>query len=394
MTDGKLIRLLVKDSPLDLNYGEIVEHRRTLDLRAGVLRRVTEWRRRVAARCASPAPAGLAGPPVDRRHPVPGRGHRRPRRPTWPCSPDLLANEATPPATATRARRRRSPSPCSASWRSADGRRPRAPDQAQPAARRRRHGPRARGPRHQHRGHRGQRRPGPVHPGRADPAGRRPEADQVHRLRLVVAALGARRCATRSRPRWPPPSWPAGTAWSVSSASCWTSTGTRRRRDRRRRRAAAGRAGRHVPRPAGRPARRAPADPGEGADRPGYDGHTFWDTETYVLPVLTYTAPHAVRTRCAGGTRSSTWPGTGRRCWASAGRRSRGGPSAVRSALACGDGGLPHQRRHRRRRRPLLQRHPGRRLRPRLRGRLLIETARLWASLGTSTSSTASASTA
>jgi alpha,alpha-trehalose phosphorylase len=27
----------------------------------------------------------------------------------------------------------------------------------------------------------------------------------------------------------------------------------------------------------------------------GYDGHTFWDTEAYVLPVLTYTAPHAVR---------------------------------------------------------------------------------------------------
>ncbi len=27
----------------------------------------------------------------------------------------------------------------------------------------------------------------------------------------------------------------------------------------------------------------------------GYDGHTFWDTETFVLPVLTYTAPHAAR---------------------------------------------------------------------------------------------------
>jgi alpha,alpha-trehalose phosphorylase len=26
----------------------------------------------------------------------------------------------------------------------------------------------------------------------------------------------------------------------------------------------------------------------------GYDGHAFWDTETYVLPVLTYTAPDAV----------------------------------------------------------------------------------------------------
>ncbi|MGY1835879.1 glycoside hydrolase family 65 protein [Blastococcus sp. SYSU DS0510] len=44
VTDGKLIRLLVKDSPLDLNYGEVIDHRRTLDLRAGVLRRSTEWR--------------------------------------------------------------------------------------------------------------------------------------------------------------------------------------------------------------------------------------------------------------------------------------------------------------------------------------------------------------
>ncbi|WP_040339333.1 glycoside hydrolase family 65 protein [Candidatus Blastococcus massiliensis] len=44
VTDGKLIRLLVNDSPMDLNYGEILSHRRTLDLRAGVLRRVTEWR--------------------------------------------------------------------------------------------------------------------------------------------------------------------------------------------------------------------------------------------------------------------------------------------------------------------------------------------------------------
>ena len=35
VTDGKLIRLLVGDSPLDLDYGEIVKHTRTLDLRAG-----------------------------------------------------------------------------------------------------------------------------------------------------------------------------------------------------------------------------------------------------------------------------------------------------------------------------------------------------------------------
>jgi alpha,alpha-trehalose phosphorylase len=31
----------------------------------------------------------------------------------------------------------------------------------------------------------------------------------------------------------------------------------------------------------------------KGLTGPGYDGHTFWDTDTFVLPVLTYTAPHA-----------------------------------------------------------------------------------------------------
>jgi alpha,alpha-trehalose phosphorylase len=36
------------------------------------------------------------------------------------------------------------------------------------------------------------------------------------------------------------------------------------------------------------------AIPAKGLTGPGYDGHTFWDTESYVLPVLTYTIPDAV----------------------------------------------------------------------------------------------------
>ncbi len=35
------------------------------------------------------------------------------------------------------------------------------------------------------------------------------------------------------------------------------------------------------------------AIPAKGLTGPGYDGHAFWDTETFVLPVLTYTAPRA-----------------------------------------------------------------------------------------------------
>jgi alpha,alpha-trehalose phosphorylase len=37
------------------------------------------------------------------------------------------------------------------------------------------------------------------------------------------------------------------------------------------------------------------AIPAKGLTGPGYDGHTFWDTEAFVLPVLTYTAPNAAR---------------------------------------------------------------------------------------------------
>ncbi|HKW05951.1 MAG TPA: glycosyl hydrolase family 65 protein, partial [Candidatus Dormibacteraeota bacterium] len=36
------------------------------------------------------------------------------------------------------------------------------------------------------------------------------------------------------------------------------------------------------------------AIPAKGLTGPGYDGHTFWDTETFVLPVLTYIAPDSV----------------------------------------------------------------------------------------------------
>jgi alpha,alpha-trehalose phosphorylase len=51
VTNGKIIRLVVDDEPFDVRYGELLAHERTLDLRAGVLRRRVEWR--------SPAGAGV-----------------------------------------------------------------------------------------------------------------------------------------------------------------------------------------------------------------------------------------------------------------------------------------------------------------------------------------------
>lgn len=47
----------------------------------------------------------------------------------------------------------------------------------------------------------------------------------------------------------------------------------------------------HVLQASARAERRA--IPGKGLTGTGYDGHTFWDTEGFVLPVLTYTAPNA-----------------------------------------------------------------------------------------------------
>ncbi|HTU79508.1 MAG TPA: glycosyl hydrolase family 65 protein [Solirubrobacteraceae bacterium] len=43
VTNGKIMRLLVEDEPLDVRYGELRSHERVLDLRAGVLRRTLEW---------------------------------------------------------------------------------------------------------------------------------------------------------------------------------------------------------------------------------------------------------------------------------------------------------------------------------------------------------------
>jgi alpha,alpha-trehalose phosphorylase len=43
VTNGKIIRLLVEDEPFDVRYGVLRSHERVLDLRAGVLRRIAEW---------------------------------------------------------------------------------------------------------------------------------------------------------------------------------------------------------------------------------------------------------------------------------------------------------------------------------------------------------------
>ena len=43
VTNGKIIRLLVDDEPFDVRYGRLLAHERVLDLRAGVLQRRVDW---------------------------------------------------------------------------------------------------------------------------------------------------------------------------------------------------------------------------------------------------------------------------------------------------------------------------------------------------------------
>jgi alpha,alpha-trehalose phosphorylase len=43
VTNGKLLRLLVDDEPFDVRYGRLVSHERVLDFRAGTLHRSAEW---------------------------------------------------------------------------------------------------------------------------------------------------------------------------------------------------------------------------------------------------------------------------------------------------------------------------------------------------------------
>ena len=105
------------------------------------------------------------------------------------------------------------------------------------------------------------------------------------------------------------------------------------------------------------------AIPAKGLTGPGYDGHAFWDTETFVLPMLTYTSPRRSRGRAPLAPQhaaardsqgESAWPARGRLPLAHHRRR------GVLELLACGDCGIPCQCRHRRCSPSLRQYHRGR----------------------------------
>ena len=370
-----------------MRYGEVTTHERVLDLRTGLLDPAhgvdaTQWKLkasgcRPSASCRSPsAPSAAIVYEVEALDPATS---------TWPSSPTCWPTrepQAQRPGRMTPRAAAELAAPLKAGLgrraRAASGARP--PDSPQSPARGRRvwttssmacpMRPSCRW-----------RRTGDL--ARLTVAARLPARGSRLRARQVPGPTAGRAsaprppCATRWRAPSPRRSWPGGTGCCAEQRELLDQHWGRRPtwRSTARRRAAAGRPGRHVPRPAGRPAgaERQPI-PAKGLAGPGYQfGHTFWDTETYVLPVLTYTAPERrPATPCAGGTRTLEMA---RARAAELGMRRCGVPVADHPRrggtwrLASGIGGLPHQRRHRRRRHPLPPRHARRGVRPRLRRR-------------------------
>ena len=302
-TNGKLIRLLVDDEPFDIRYGELLDHTRSLDLREGVL--------------TPPRSLALAERPRDRGQLHPAGLVRAAL--AWPRS-------ATRSGRSTASRCGSSPSP---SWW------PTSPTPSGPATRappprwRRRWRPRSRrsttcascsctapsaaGC--------GWRRAWTTSSSKVDglvagaeaaadlgrvwltvelQPGQRLRVHEVPRLRLVepaFAAVGARPGRRRGVERQ---AHGLGDAARRSSASTWTTfwehadveidgDGELQQAVRF--------ALFHTLQAGARAERRA--IPAKGLTGPGYDGHAFWDSETFVLPVLTYTQPAGRRGRAA-----------------------------------------------------------------------------------------------
>ena len=110
----------------------------------------------------------------------------------------------------------------------------------------------------------------------------------------------SRPCATRSTPPWPRRGGPAGTGSSPSQReyldAFWDRADVEIEGDGELQQAVRF-ALFHTLQAGARAERRA--IPAKGLTGPGYDGHAFWDTETFVLPVLTYTHPDRRRRRAA-----------------------------------------------------------------------------------------------
>jgi alpha,alpha-trehalose phosphorylase len=296
VTDGKLIRLLVGDSPFDTRYGTVRSHERVLDLQGGFLDRRTEWtspngstirvssRRMVSFTERALAAISWEVEPLDRDLYV-------------AVQSDLLANEvATRPTGDPRA----------AAYLE-------RPLQHELAARRDKRAVLV------HRTTRSGLRvaagmdhlleaPDDVQTeieaagdlARLTVAARLPRGTKLRLVKLIAYGWSSRRSADALRDQVEASLSVARlTGWEALLkqqreflTEFWTRADVRIEGDPELQQAV--RVGVFHVLQAGARNELQPI-PAKGLTGPGYDGHTFWDTETFVLPMLTYTQPSSAR---------------------------------------------------------------------------------------------------
>jgi alpha,alpha-trehalose phosphorylase len=294
VTDGKILRLLVEDEPFDVRYGVLRSHERVLDLRAGVLRRTAEWvsptgrqvrvssTRLVSFRQRAVAAIEFVVEPIDGRFPV-------------VVQSDLVANESIPDASGDPRAAAALAAPLVAEEHDCRGTRAVLVHHARGSGLRV-----AAAMEHLVEGPDGATTVTESFP---DLGRVMVTADVAPGQSLrIVKLLGYGWSGERSGPALLDQVAAAGagaahTGWEGLLAEqrayldeFWERSDVEIEGDAELQQAV--RFGLfHTLQAGARGEQRAIA--AKGLTGPGYDGHAFWDTETFVLPVLTYTAPHA-----------------------------------------------------------------------------------------------------
>jgi alpha,alpha-trehalose phosphorylase len=294
VTNGKIFRLLVDDEPFDIRYGTLASHRRSLDLRAGTLEREVEWYspagdgiRLTSTRLVSLAQRAVAAicyevEPIDRSLRI-------------VVQSELVANEVLPPQSADPRTAAVLESPLQIEEHSASG------TEALMVHHTRESGLRvATGMRHVIEGPDNTETDIYSSPDicRLTLATRLQPGERLRIVKFLAYGWSSRR--TRPALHDQVVAALAGarlSGWEgLHAQQCeyldefWAGADVEIEGDAEVQQAV--RFGLFHILQAGARAEQRPI-PGKGLTGPGYDGHTFWDTETFVLPVLTYTKPDA-----------------------------------------------------------------------------------------------------
>jgi alpha,alpha-trehalose phosphorylase len=295
VTDGKIIRLLVDDEPFDIRYGKLLSHERVLDLKAGLLRRTVEWEspahhvvRVRSTRMVSLAHRALAA--------ILYEVETLDRSADFVLQSELVANEPVGEITTNDPRVAASvDSPLVARLSGNEGNRAFLIHSTKKSGL-----TIAAGMDHLLDGPRGTNVTSQSSPdnARVTVTARLARGQRLSLVKFVAYGWSSQRSAPALRSQIEGAlatalhhGWKGlATAQRKYLSAFWNRADVELNGDPEVQQAIRF-ALFHVLQAAARAEQRA--IPAKGLTGPGYDGHTFWDTETFVLPVLTYTAPAA-----------------------------------------------------------------------------------------------------